>query len=170
MEKTEAEAELHLQSSNFPAKKINGTEYALLTTDEKTKFRADLKKIRSIYEDDRKQFFTFEKAVEKDNPSPQERDEEEKNELLDGIDELDRQERQINQIITMGYEAEGAQKEAGRNLRNQRDVISKAAKNTSNAARNLKRAHVKLTIISVRTMVYIGALYSIAGVLFLIII
>ena len=142
----------------------------MLTSGEKTHYKADIKKIRTIYEEDRKQFFTFEKAVEKDKPTPKEQEEDEKNELLDGIDELDRQEKQINQIITMGYEAEGAQKNAGRNLRGQRDVISKAAKNTENAARNLRRAQVKLTIISVRTMVYIGALYSIAGVLFLIII
>lgn len=69
----------------------------------------------------------------------------------------------------MGYEASDLQNNAGRNLRGQRDIIGKSAKNTSAAQHQLRRANKKIELISIRNMVYTGSLYGIAVVLGLII-
>mmetsp|Transcript_8170 Transcript_8170/g.9274 ORF Transcript_8170/g.9274 Transcript_8170/m.9274 type:complete len:81 (-) Transcript_8170:32-274(-) len=70
----------------------------------------------------------------------------------------------------MGHEADNAQKNAGRNLRGQRDIITKGAQNTNKAKTNLINANRKLDIITMRSIVYVGSLYGIAAILFLIIV
>ena len=112
----------------------------------------------------------FFKEIFSEKPVINEEEKDERDSLLGGIDELNRQEDEIDKIIHMGHEADGLQTNAGRNLRNQRDVIGKSAKSTSAAQNNLTKANRKIELISMRNMIYIGSLYGMAGVLFLIII
>ena len=134
--------------------------YSLLSSHEKSYYKAELNKMRKQYEDSRKEFFNYEKALENERPSLNEEEKNERDELLGGIDELNRQERQIDQIIKMGYEGHDAQRDAGQKLRYQRDLLGKAAKNTSAAMGNLRKANQKIELISIRNMVYVGSLYG----------
>ena len=145
-------------------------EYYILASNEKAHHKAELHKLRKSYEDCRKEFYDYEKAIDAEKPTGQDEEQDERDELLKGIDELDRQEGEINNIIKMGYEANDMQKNAGRNLRTQRDVIARSAKNTNAAHHALRKANQKIELISLRNMLYTGSLYGIAIVLFLIII
>ena len=145
-------------------------EYSLLPSAEKGHHKAQLTKMRKQYESSRKDFFNYDNAIASEKPIINEEEKDERDSLLGGIDELYRQEEEIDNIIHMGHEADGLQTNAGRNLRNQRDVISKSAKSTSAAQNNLTKANRKIELISMRNMIYIGSLYGMAGVLFLIII
>mmetsp|Transcript_27281 Transcript_27281/g.24161 ORF Transcript_27281/g.24161 Transcript_27281/m.24161 type:complete len:135 (+) Transcript_27281:255-659(+) len=124
--------------------------------------------MRKQYEDCRKEFFSFEQALDQEKPSLYEEEDKEKEELLNGIEELNRQEREIDNIINMGIEGHDAQRNAAKNLRDQRGLLVTGAKNTNKTAGNLRKAHRQIEIVSIRNMVYVGSLYGIAIVLALI--
>ena len=125
--------------------------------------------MRKQFEDSRKEFFKFEKALDQEKLNFFDEEEKEREGLLEDMEELQRQERELDNIIRMGHEGHDAQRNGGRNLRDQRGMLTTAAKNTNIATDNIRKAGRKIEIISIRNMVYVGSLYGIAVVLALII-
>ena len=144
-------------------------EYYTFPNDEKSFFKADLNKMRKLYDNTRAEFFNYENALEQDAPY-QDEDQELRKDLLRQLEEIYKEDRQLDQILTMGNEASEFQRNAGTNLRGQRDTIENIAKNTKQARYGLQKANMKIEVIRIRNLLYVGSLYGISVVLFLIII
>lgn len=65
-------------------------EYYLLSSSEKAHHKAELNRMRKKYQDARKEFFSFESAIEKEKPSVNDEDQTEREDLLNDFDELKR--------------------------------------------------------------------------------
>lgn len=143
-------------------------EYYVLSYEKKTSYKSDITEMRKNYEKQRKEFYKYEKAIDTQRPDTNE-DQELREQLLQELEGIVASDKLMDQIITMGHEASQAQRNAGKNLGDQRNVILKSSKNTESALNGMKKANRKILIIQARSVAYAASLYGIIVVLLLII-